>query len=248
MKLSGNTVFITGGSSGIGLQLAGELLKRKNTVIICGRSKKKLTQAKQLWPKLYTYQCNLADPLECQQLTQKLKDHHPKLNVLINNAALVHKTSFIETDEVLEMATLETNTNFLAPVRLTKMLFEQLHASESPAIINITTGLVYTPRVDYPFYNATKAALHSFTKVLRMQLQPTGVKVVEVLFPAVRTPWHAGNPPKIAISSEKAVQEMIRELQNGKAEIRIGKVKLLYVLSRCFPKFALKKINGLSQN
>ncbi|MFK5879512.1 MAG: SDR family NAD(P)-dependent oxidoreductase [Flavobacteriaceae bacterium] len=245
MKLSKNTVLVTGGSSGIGLELSKQLLLRANKVIICGRSKSKLLEAQKLFPKLEIFQCDLSDKNQCNDLVNWLNEKHPELNVLINNAAIVHKTSFIDTKDIIEMAELETATNFLAPIRLIKLLHPLLKINNNPNIINITTGLIYAPRVDYPFYNATKAALHSFTQTLRIQLAKTNIKVIEVMFPAVKTPWHKGNPPKIAITSQKAVSEMIKRLEGGDTEIKIAGVKILYALSRIAPKFALKKINSL---
>ena len=245
MKLSKNTVLVTGGSSGIGLELSKQLLLRENKVIICGRSKSKLLEAQKLFPKLEIFQCDLSDKNQCFDLVNWLNEKHPELNVLINNAAIVHKTSFIDTKDIIEMAELETATNFLAPIRLIKLLYPLLKTNNNPNIINITTGLIYAPRVDYPFYNATKAALHSFTQTLRIQLAKTNIKVIEVMFPAVKTPWHKGNPPKIAITSQKAVREMIKRLEVGDTEIKIAGVKILYALSRIAPKFALKKINSL---
>jgi uncharacterized oxidoreductase len=88
--------------------------------------------------------------------------------------------------------------------------------------------------------------LHSFTQVLRDQLKNEEIQIIEVMFPAVDTPWHKGNPPKIAITPERAVSEMLKKIADGKTEIRIAKVKLLYLISRIAPKFALKKINNIS--
>src|SRR5690606_28607972 len=171
--------------------------------------------------------------------------NHPDLNILINNAALAHNTSFLDTENILEKLKLEVDTNLIAPIRLIKHLHPVLEKNKNPTIINITTGLVYVPKADYPFYNATKSALHSFTQVLRIQLKGSNFRVIEVLFPAVKTPWHKGEPPKIAITVEKAVNEMMKGLEKGIAEIKVSKVKILYNLSRIAPGFALKKINNL---
>lgn len=247
MDIYNNTVLITGGSSGIGLELAQRLLEKNNKVIICGRSKQKLEHAKELYPELETFQCDISEEQQSLDLTGWIHKNHPDLNILINNAALVHNTSFLDTDNILEKLKLEVDTNLLAPIRLIKHLHPVLEKNDNPTIINITTGLVYAPKADYPFYNATKAALHSFTQVLRIQLKGTNFKVIEVLFPAVKTPWHEGNPPKIAITVEKAVNEMIKGLEKGKAEIKVAGVKILYYLFRIAPGFALKKINSLQK-
>jgi uncharacterized oxidoreductase len=242
MRLQDQTVLITGGSSGIGLALA-KYLSRKNTVIICGRSREKLDEAKKLVPSVHAFQCDLARRSERENLFYYLKINHPSLNVLINNAAIVHKTDFITDDDIAAKAESEINTNLIAPIALSKSF---LSTTVYPAaIINITTGLVYAPRAVYPVYNATKAAMHSFTQVLRHQLKNTNVKIIEVLMPVVDTPWHKGNAPKIAISPEKAVIEMIAELEKGKLEIRIGAVKILYILARLAPGLAFRMINRI---
>lgn len=247
MDIYNNTVLITGGSSGIGLELAQRLLEKNNKVIVCGRSKQKLEQAKELYPELETVQCDLSDEKQCMELADWIHKNHPDLNILINNAALVHNTPFLKTNNILEKLKLEVDTNLIAPIRLIKHLLPVLEKNENPTIVNITTGLVYVPRADYPFYNATKAALHSFTQVLRIQLKNTNFRIIEVLFPAVKTPWHKGKPPKIAITVEKAVNEMIKGMEKGKTEIKVSKVRILYNLFRIAPGFALKKINSFNE-
>jgi uncharacterized oxidoreductase len=245
MKLTNNTILITGGSSGIGLEMSRQLTQLNNQVIICGRSKQRLEEAKAQIPELDIYPCDLSNKGECEALATWVTGKYPMLNVLINNAAIVHKTQFLQEDTIVDMAEKEMQTNFLAPVRLVHLLYPHLRLKNPAAIIHITTGLIYSPRADYPFYNATKAALHSFTQVFRRQTAHEQVEVMEVMFPAVDTPWHKGNPPKIAIPPQKAVREMLSGWQKGKTEIRVGGAKLLYNISRIAPGFAFKKVNNL---
>lgn len=245
MTIQNNTILITGGSSGLGLQMARVFLERGNTVIICSRSTEKLRQAKLALPKLITYECDIADRMACEEMVAWLTRQFPSLNMLINNAAIVHKEDFVQGESIIEKLYQEVSTNFLAPVVLIKLLYPLLIRQTNAHIINVATGLVYIPRTVYPFYNSTKAALHAFTKVLRQQLKDSPVKVTEVLFPAVATPWHNGAPPRIAITPERAVHEMVQQLEACKSEIRIGKVKLLYILSRIAPAFAFKRLNAL---
>jgi uncharacterized oxidoreductase len=247
MKLSDNKILITGGSSGLGLEMAKRLLESGNTVIICSRSAEKLSEAKELFPPLIVYPFDIADAASCTGLAEWIRKEHPDLNVVINNAAVVHRTDFLADPDTLAKSELEIQTNFLGPVRLIKHLYGSIKANDKPAIINITTGLIYAPKADYPFYNATKAALHSFTQTLRLKWKTEGVEVIEVMFPVVDTPWHAkGEVPKIAITTENAVEQMLAGIKKGKAEIRVGGVKLLYPLSRIMPGVALKFINNLS--
>jgi uncharacterized oxidoreductase len=245
MKLKNNTVLITGGSSGIGLELSKVLIQKGNKVIICGKSNEKLEAAKKMEPNLITYQCDLSDRRECYDFAQKIEDNHPDLNILINNAAIVNKTDFINDENTIELAEKEYQTNLIAPIRLIKLLYKTINSNDSSVIINITTGLIYAPRVVYPFYNSSKSALHSFTQTLRIRLKDEKTKVVEVMFPAVNTPWHQGTPPKIAISTDAAVSDMINGLEKGKSEIKVGGVKILYLISRIAPAFALKKVNEI---
>lgn len=245
MKLENNTVFITGGSSGIGLELSKTLIEKGNKVIICGRSQEKLNTAKAAVPGLTTYQCDLSDRKECENLAQKIIENHPDINMLINNAAIVNRIDFLNHAQATELAEIEYQTNLIAPIRLIKLLYKTISENEGPAIINITTGLIYAPRVIYPFYNSSKSALHSFTQTLRFRLKSEQTKVIEVMFPAVDTPWHKGNPPKIAIGVHAAVTEMIKGLESDKTEIKVGGAKILSLMSRIAPNFAIKKINSI---
>jgi uncharacterized oxidoreductase len=241
-----NTILITGGSSGVGLELAKRLIEKNNTVLICGRSKEKLDEAKRLIPQVQIFTCDISSDTACVLLHEWVKTNYPDCNMLINNAAIVHTTEFLKDDKAIEKANDEFQTNILAPIRLSKLFLPLLLKNPNSQLINISTGLVYAPRAVYPFYNATKAALHSFTQTLRLQLRNTPIKVVEVLLPVVDTPWHKGNPPKIAISVEKAVEEVLQKLEKGNSlEIRIGGVNILYWLARIAPGFAIRKINSL---
>jgi len=170
MTLQNNTVLITGGSSGIGYGLAKQLIKQKNRVLICGRSMDKLEKAKRLFPDLHYLQCDISKEDECNKLARWVSNEHPDCNTLINNAAIVHTDHFLDDDHILEKADAEVQTNLMGPIRLSKLFIPILQKNNSPKIINITTGLVYVPRATYPFYNATKAALHSFTQVLRFSI------------------------------------------------------------------------------
>jgi uncharacterized oxidoreductase len=207
------------------------------------RKKEKLENVKKEYPEIEIFQCDLAKSEECKRLADWIRTEHPDCNMLVNNAAIVHRTNFHDDQEVIVKAQDEIYTNFMAPIMLSKMLIPVLEKNSNPKIINVTSGLVYMPKAVYPFYNSTKAALHSFTQVIRMQLKESPIEVIEMMYPAVDTPWHNGNPPAIAIKPELAVQEALTRLEKGETEIKVGRVKLLYRMSRIAPAFALKKIN-----
>ncbi|GAL84774.1 oxidoreductase [Sporocytophaga myxococcoides] len=240
----GDIVLITGGSSGVGLQLAKDLSQRGCKVLICGRSLEKLQQAQKEIPGIDIFQCDLSKIKDCNDLCNRITGKYPGLNILINNAAVVNKIDFRTDESAIPKAVEEFNTNIMAPIRLIKVLLPVIESNKRPQIINISTGLIYAPREIYPFYNATKAALHSFTQVLRMQLRKSSpVKITEVILPVVDTPWHKGNPPKMAMPVDKAVSEILSKLEKGQTEIRIGKVELLHWLSRIAPELAIKMLN-----
>lgn len=243
--LTQNTIVITGGSSGIGLELARKLVAQKNTVIICGRSEHKLVEASRQIPKLVTYPCDISNSDACEHFYKWIAENYPACNILINNAAIAHTAVFMEDDNAIEKAHEEFQTNILAPIRLSKLFAPLLLKNNTPMLINISTGLVYAPKASYPFYNATKAALHSFTQTLRMQTAKSSLKVIEVFLPVVDTPWHKGPVPKSAISAQQATEEILRGIEKKKIEIRVAKVALLYWIARLFPSFAIKITNRL---
>lgn len=242
MRREGNTIFITGGSSGLGFELAKRFAK-SNQVIICGRSADKLAKAKRKVPLLHTIQADISQLEECRRVYEWIAREFPGCNALINNAAFANNTIFAEDPDMISKTNLEIQTNLMAPIWMSRLFLPLLQANNHPEIVNVTTGLVYAPRKTYPIYNATKSGLHAFTQTLRMQLQDSPIKVREILYPVVDTPWHKGAVPKMAISSERAVDEAIAGLLMDKSEIKVGKVKLLSGISRLSPALAIKLIN-----
>jgi uncharacterized oxidoreductase len=245
MILQHQTILITGGSSGIGLELAGQLFHKQNIVIVCGRSEEKLLRAKEVFPGIHTFRCDISIEKEREQLFSWVSMHHPSCNILVNNAAIVHKTDFRTDENILVKAEQEIRTNLIAPIALTKMFLPLFEKHSQSAIINMSTGLVYAPRAVYPIYNATKAAIHAFTQVMRFQMKTFPIRIIEVMMPVVDTPWHKGEVPRIAISAKKAVDEMMLKVERGDQEIRVGAVKILYLLARIAPAFAFRKINQI---
>jgi uncharacterized oxidoreductase len=244
MKLKQKTILITGGSSGIGLELTRQLSQMGNKVLICARSRNALESVTQQIRGVCFFVCDLSLAEDRRKLVAWVIEHHSECSALINNAALVHKTDFRTDENAIEKATLEIQTNLVAPIELSNLLLPMLERNKG-AIINITTGLIYAPRAVYPFYNATKAGLHAFTQVLRFQLKQVPLKVIEVMMPVVNTPWHKGDVPKIAIAADRAVKQMLVGIGKGETEVLVGKVWLLKLLSRLSPGFAFRKINSL---
>jgi uncharacterized oxidoreductase len=244
MKLSGQCIFISGGGSGIGLALARQLVKRENKVIIVGRDLEKLEAAKAEAPALHVYSCDISRTEERMQLVQWLQVEHPDLNVVFHNAGIqYHRRYDLEPMPALEDIQYEMDTNFTAAVHLSTLLLPQLLRKPRAAIIHVTSGLVIAPKEASPIYCASKAALSTFTRSLRYQLESTPVQVIEAMAPLVDTAMTAGRG-KGKISPEAFAREVIQGIERGRTVIHGGKVKLLSMLHRIVPSFTYRLMRG----
>lgn len=236
-------VLITGGSSGIGLEMAKQMLAEDSRVIICGRSQEKLDSAKRKNPQLITFQCDITKAEDRKSLYDFIKTKYYQLNMLMNNAGIVRRFLFTKTNQLEKNILDEWQTNYFAPLLLTR-LFLPLLIKNQGTVVNVTSGLAYVPAYIQPNYCATKAALHSMTQSIRLELAKTQVKVVEIFYPAVDTPFQQGHSPAHAIQPELAAAIALKNLNKGKKEIQVKMANSLYLLNRFFPKKALKIING----
>ncbi|MDO3410566.1 SDR family NAD(P)-dependent oxidoreductase [Saccharibacillus sp. CPCC 101409] len=189
MKLTGNTILITGGGSGIGLAFAERFLQLGNTVIVCGRREHVLEAAKEQHPGLISRVADLDTAEGRIGLFDWVTTNYPDINVLINNAGIQQRFSILKADarNNWEELSREITTNLDAPAHLSFLFAPYFAAKEAAAILNVTSGLAFTPFAIGPLYSATKAALHSFTISLRLQLSESSVEVIEIAPPAVNT-------------------------------------------------------------
>ncbi|MEH7309026.1 SDR family oxidoreductase [Neobacillus drentensis] len=231
MKLSGNTILITGGSAGIGLAFAERFIKAGNKVIACGRRENVLQAAKEKFPSLITHVTNLDNEADRIALFVWVTENYPEVNVLVNNAGIQQRFNVLKADAKTNWNYFnkEITTNIEAPFHLS-MLFAPFFATkEDAAIINVTSGLAFTPFAIAPIYSATKAALHSFTMSLRHQLSETSVEVIEVAPPAVNTDLggaglHTHGEPldEFADGISKGLEEGKKEIGYGTSVARLG--------------------------
>ena len=248
MKLDGNTILITGGSSGIGLELAKEFQKLGNTVVITGRDKAKLERAQKQLPGLHAIQSDVSRVEDIEALRQRVSRDFPTLNLLVNNAGVMRMVNLHKEEGSLEDFTSEIDIDFKGPVRMTRSFLPMLKKRPSAAIVNITSGLAFVPWPISPIYCACKAALHSFTLSLRAQLVGTNVKVFEIAPPATQTellgPFESVDKKGISIMT---VEEMVRLSLKGMAEdrleIRPGQSNQLKLMSRLAPEFILSQMS-----
>jgi uncharacterized oxidoreductase len=247
MKMSGNTILITGGTSGIGFELARQLYPN-NTVILTGRNADRLNEAKATLSKVHTIQSDVSDPKAIAALYEKVTQEFSALNILINNAGIMRKLNLQDGGTDLTDLTREIDINLDGPIRMTKQFLPHLKKQNSSAIMNVSSGLAFVPFPISPIYSATKAGLHSFTQALRIQLTNTNVKVFELAPPGTETPLFRGDFDATdlgdmrGMSVEKLVKAAIKGLENDALEIRPGLSNTIKFLSRLAPGFALNML------
>lgn len=195
MQNSGNTILLTGGTSGIGLALAQRFHTAGNTVIITGRRAALLDQITADHPGMIGHPLDVADAEAVRAFSARIAADHPALNVVIHNAGIMVAEDV--TGDFLDTAEATVVTNLLGPIRLTAALMPHLLEQPRATIMTVSSGLAFVPLVRTPTYSATKAAIHSWSQSLRAQLRDTGVEVLELAPPAVQTdlmPGHATDP------------------------------------------------------
>lgn len=185
MQMTGNTILITGGGSGIGAALAHRFHDLGNTVIIAGRRREALQEAIGDRANMHALVLDIEDPAAIKRFASELVTRFPETNVLINNAGIM-RFEVLDKSRDLGDAEATITTNLLGPIRLTDALVEHLSARPNAAIVNVSSGLAFVPLVDTPTYSATKAAIHSYTQSLRAALDGK-IEVIELAPPAVQT-------------------------------------------------------------
>jgi len=185
VKMTGNTILITGGGSGIGRELAQRFNALGNAVIVAGRRREALEETIAGRDGMSAMHLDVEDPDAIAAFAQRVVAEHPELNVLINNAGVMRRE---DLTRARDMADCEQTvaTNLLGPIRLTNALIDHLVGRPNAAIVNVSSGLAFVPLSHTPTYNATKAAIHSYTVSLRRQLEGR-VEIIELAPPAVQT-------------------------------------------------------------
>jgi uncharacterized oxidoreductase len=226
MNLTGNTILITGGGSGIGLALAQQFHQRGNQVIVAGRRKANLDAATAANPGMHSIVLDTADPASIAAAVPRLLADFPTLNAVLNNAGVM-KPEFLKQGEVADAEGIIA-TNLLGPIRLTNALMKHFLKQPSATILNVSSGLAFVPLAFTPTYCATKAAIHSYTQSLRYQLKDTAIKVIEIIPPWVATSLMGEVPddPR-AMPLDAFIAETVQILATDADEICVERVGML---------------------
>jgi uncharacterized oxidoreductase len=229
MNISGNTILITGGGSGIGRGLAEEFLKLGNEVIIAGRRQSALAETLAANPGMKSIALDIQHAGSIRAFADEVVSKFPKLNVLINNAGIMRPENLMKPPAELVDSEAIIATNLLGPIRLTAALLPHLQQQAKATIMNVTSGLAFVPLAMTPTYCATKAALHSYTLSLRYQLQQTNVEVLELVPPYVATHLMNGHSDPRAMPLNDYIAEVMQILrtQPTPSEICVERVKML---------------------
>lgn len=224
MNISGNTIFIPGATSGIGLALAKALKDKGNKVIIGGRRTDVLEGL-----DFDTVRIDTTDPASIESAAKEVLTRHPDMNVLITMAGIM-KIEDWRDPSFLPSAEAVVTTNVLGPIRLIAAFVTHLQAQPDATIVTVSSGLAFTPLKITPSYNASKAAIHMLSESLRLQLADTTVQVVELVPPSVRTellPGQETNEAAMPLADYVAETVALLESTPDAKEIQVDRVKFL---------------------
>ena len=224
MNLTGNTILITGGGSGIGRGLAEALHKLGNKVIVSGRRKERLADVVAANPGIESVELDVTDPSSIEKVARDIISRYPDLNMLFNNAGVMlpDDSAGIISEDVLVST---VDTNLVAPIRLTSALIEHLKTKENAAIVYTSSVLAFVPLAFTSVYSATKAAIHSYALAQRFQLRNSNVKVIEIAPPWVRTELMNSQEVEVALPLEQFIPQVVDLIAKGEEEIIVDAAK-----------------------
>ncbi len=249
MKLRQRTLLITGGSDGIGFELARQLLARDNTVIVTGRDAQRVAEAQRRLPGLHGVVSDVADPTAIAALHAEVTMRFPRLDILVNNAGIMRNLDLTRSRALTDV-TREIDVNLRGPLQMVQQFLPHLRTRSEAAIVNVSSGLAFVPLAISPVYSASKSALHAYTRALRVQLAGSGVKVFEIAPPPVETRlMHDEFEAELKGSRGMPVQVLARlaiaGIERGREEIRPGLANVLDAMSRIAPGFMFRQMNRM---
>lgn len=245
MKLKNRTILVTGGTSGIGFAFAKRFLEMGNTVIITGRSQQRIDQAVKNNPGLIGMAADVSDPISVEQLANELAKHYPKLDIVFNNAGIIHEFDLFDESINYEYLTAEINTNLNGTIYVTKALLPLLAKQREAMIVNVTSLLSNITVANAPTYSATKAGIHMFSDALREQIRYKGknIHVMELCPPVISETnltdtYDEGFLNKlISLPLTKLVNVGIKGMLKNKLRVNAGFTKVMRFSMKFAPDF-----------
>lgn len=247
MNLTKNTVLISGGSAGIGFEIAKLLTEKGNHVIITGRDQARLTAAAAKLSNVTAIAVDVNKEEDVDLLLNRIAADFPELNILINNAGSAYSYDLLSGAKAWEKAADEIQTNYLSVIRLTEKLLPQLQQQESAAVVNVSSIVAIAPGLRTPTYSASKAAVHAYTRVLRLALRHSAVKVFELMPPLVNTEFSKEIGGENGIPPLKVAEDLIAAFETDTYEIHVGATADIYALSLSSPEAALKMVSRIEE-
>jgi uncharacterized oxidoreductase len=239
MKITDNTILITGGGSGIGRALAEAFHQAGNRVIISGRRQAVLDEVTGANPGMASMVMDATDAAGIRAFAEALVKAHPTLNAVINNAGIMRPEDIVAAPDYLDTAEETVATNLLAPIRLTAALLPHILKQPAATVLTVSSGLAFVPMVLTPTYSATKSAIHAYSVALREQLRETPVEVIEIVPPYVQTTLMGEGQAsdERAMPLEAFISEVLDILENRPDDKEV-------VVERCKPlRFAAQNGN-----
>lgn len=244
MKTANNTILITGGSAGIGFEIAKILSAKGNKVIVTGRNEERLNKAVNELPGVTGIVWDVTSAEDVQSLVTKLTNEFPDLNIVINNAGKAELSNLSAQSDTFEKASQEMLTNYLSVIRLNEELLPLLKKQEVAAIVNVSSIVAFVPNKRMATYAASKAALHSYTQSLRIALASTSnIKVFELMPPLVNTEFSAEIGGANGISPVVVAEDLLSAFENDQYEIHVGQTAQMFELFHSAPEAALAAMN-----
>jgi uncharacterized oxidoreductase len=246
MKIKNKTVLISGGGSGIGFEIAKLLSAAGNKIIIIGRNVDKINRAARQLNNVTAIPCDVTSEKDVINLVSRIKADFSDLSIVINNAGLANVFRLAESRDAHKYAQEEIDINYLSVVRLNDHLLPILREQQEAAIANVTSIVVFAPGLAIPTYSASKAALHSYTTLLRESLKNTNVKVFELYPPLVNTDMSKSiGGEQNGIPPQQVAEQFIAGVENDEHDIYVGMTNQLYPLFLSSPESAFKMLNAI---
>ncbi len=244
MELRNSTILITGGNSGIGLEMVKQLIDQHvKKIIITGRNSSRLDQVKRQFPQVHIFQSDVSNTTAITELYKEVIHQFPELNIIINNAGIMRNLDLLDTALPIAEITSEIDVSLSGSIKMIQTFLPHLLKRPASAIINVSSGLAFIPFPISPVYSAAKAGLHAYTQVLRLQLKKTSIKVFELAPPATDTPlgdvFEGLTNPSQTMAVDKMVSAAIKGILNDQMEIKPGASKILKAMARIAPEFML---------